>query len=212
LLQYTAECALASSRVTCTVLSTEDEEIADIGRRVGLMVPFLRPARLASDDAPMLPVVQHALTHMEADGEMFDAVCLLQPTHPFRRAEDVDACIELMETNEADSVITILPVPAEYNPHWVYFREADGQMRLSTGEVAPIPRRQELPQAFHREGSIYVTRRGVLRGGSLYGKRIIGYPLDPSRCVNIDEPQDWERAVAMASALDRIVERSPVGQ
>jgi CMP-N-acetylneuraminic acid synthetase len=150
---------------------------------------------------------------MEADGEIFDAVCLLQPTHPFRRAEDIDACVELMEARNADSVITILPVPAEYNPHWVYFREADGQMQLSTGEPAPIPRRQELPQAFHREGSIYVTRRSVLRGGSLYGNRIIGYPLDPSRCVNIDEPRDWERAVAMVSALDKFAEkRSSAGQ
>jgi len=211
LLQYTAESALDSSQLTCVVLSTEDDEIAELGRRIGLMVPFMRPATLAMDETPMLPVVQHALGEMEHRGEHFDAVCLLQPTHPLRRGQDVDACIELLEAEDADSVITVLPVPCEYNPHWVYFCDNEGGLYLSTGETAPISRRQDLPQAFHREGSIYVTRRSVVSGGSLYGRRIIGYPLEPARCVNIDGPKDWERAVALLSASKRAQRPATVG-
>lgn len=198
LLAYTADAALASRRLSRVALSTEDQEIAEAGRRCGLEAPFLRPAELARDETPMLPVVQHALSWMAEHGDLFDAVCLLQPTNPFRRPEDIDVCIDLLERSGADSVITVLPVPAEFNPHWVYFRSATGELRLATGESVPLPRRQDLPSAFHREGSVYVTRTSVvLERSSLYGDRVLGLPLDPAACVNIDTPGDWERAEAL---------------
>jgi CMP-N-acetylneuraminic acid synthetase len=195
LLQYTAQSALAAERLTRVVLSTEDTEIAEVGRRCGLEVPFLRPAELARDDTPTLPVLQHVVGALESMGERYDAVCLLQPTCPMRWSRDIDACIELLSQAEADSVVTLLPVPAEYNPHWVYFRGDDGFFRLSTGEANPVPRRQALPPAFRREGSVYVTRRDVLmRQNSLYGSKLAGYVIPASRSVDIDTPEDWERA------------------
>ena len=192
LLAWTAESALAAKRLSRVVLTTDDERIAEIGRVCGLEVPFLRPAELAMDDTPTLPVLQHAVSELEKAGDRFDAICLLQPTSPFRRAGDIDGCIELLETG-LDAVVSVLPVPAEHNPHWVYFRDNDGLLRLATGEDQPIPRRQELPPAFHRDGAVYVTRRDVLMEGSLYGRRLGGYLAD-SRSVNLDTPADWERA------------------
>lgn len=193
LLAFTAEAALASRRLSRVILSTDDEEIAAVGRSYGLDAPFLRPAALAKDDTPTLPVLQHAVAWMEEHGARFDCICLLEPTTPLRRAEDIDGCIELLEQSGADAVVTILPVRHNYNPHWVYFRDQDDCLRLSTGEAAPIPRRQNLPPAFHRDGSVYVTRRDVLmEANSLYGKRLIGYPMDPAASVNIDEPKDLE--------------------
>jgi CMP-N,N'-diacetyllegionaminic acid synthase len=198
LLQYTAEAARAAHRLSRIVLSTDDEEIAAVGRQCGLDVPFLRPAALAEDSTPTLPVVQHALRWFEERGARFDAVCLLQPTNPLRPAADIDRCIELLEETGADSVITVLPVPAEYNPHWVYFQAPDRSLRLSTGEGSPVARRQDLPPAFHREGSVYVTRRDVLiDGNSLYGARTIGYPVPAANSVNIDDLTDWRRAEAL---------------
>ena len=195
LLQYTAEAALAARLLSRVILSTENEEIARVGEECGLEVPFYRPPRLAADDTPMLPVVQHAVSWMEDQGERFDAVCLLQPTNPLRRSEDIDACIRLLETTGADAVVTILPVPAEHNPHWVYFENGSGLLRLSTGEASPISRRQELPPAYHREGSVYVTRRNVLMNeNSLYGKRLAGHLIEAESSVNIDRPSDWDRA------------------
>jgi CMP-N,N'-diacetyllegionaminic acid synthase len=195
LLEYTADAARASKLLARVVLSTDDEEIAGVGRKCGLDVPFMRPAELAQDAAPSLHVVKHALEWLAGHGEVFEAVCLLQPTHPFRQAGDIDDCIRLLEETGADSVVTVLPVPPEHNPHWVFFREADGRLRLSTGESRLISRRQDLPPAFHREGSVYVTRRDVvLNGESLLGERVIGYPIDPGRSVNIDTPEDWVRA------------------
>jgi CMP-N-acetylneuraminic acid synthetase len=198
LIVWTAEAAVRATRLARTILSTDDEEIAQIGRAAGLETPFMRPADLATDTAPTLPVLQHAVGCLEAAGDRYDAVCLLQPTNPLRTAELIDACITRFEASSADSLVTVLSVPAEFNPHWVYFAGADGTLRLSTGETAPIPRRQELPPAFHREGSVYLTRRDVLMDkGSLYGQRLIGYEVDPATCVNIDNEDDWTRAAAM---------------
>jgi CMP-N,N'-diacetyllegionaminic acid synthase len=201
LLAYTADAAGKARRLSRVILSTEEPEIAEIGRRCGLEVPFLRPAELARDETPMLPVVQHALRWLEERGDRFDAVCLLQPTSPFRSPEDIDACIAMLEDKEADAVVTMSPVPDEYNPHWVYFRCEDGCIHLSTGEFAPIHRRQDLPPAFNREGSVYVTRRNVvLDQNSLYGRRLLGHTVDRSRSVNLDTPEDWSRAEALLAA------------
>ena len=85
LLAYTAEAALAARRLARVILSTDDDEIAEVGRRCGLEVLFMRPPELARDDTPMLPVVQHAVRWLEERGDRYDAVCLLQPTNPLRR-------------------------------------------------------------------------------------------------------------------------------
>lgn len=195
LLQYTAKAAHEARRLSRVILSTDDEEIADVGTRVGLEVPFRRPRELARDDTPMLDVVRHALLWIETDGDRFDAVCLLQPTNPFRRSADIDGCVELLEESKADSVVTVLRVPPEHNPHWVYFSDLDGSLRLSTGDQEPLPRRQDLPAAFQREGSVYLTRRDVVMAeNSLYGRRLVGYLVNPENRVNIDTPEDWKRA------------------
>ena len=198
LLQYTAEAALQVAALSRVILSTDDPEIAAVGKVCGLYVPFLRPAELAADDTPTLAVIQHALRWAEENGDVYDAVCLLQPTNPFRTAAVIEACIQLFIDKDADSVFTVLPVPNQYNPHWVYFPREDGSLALSTGEAQPIPRRQALPPAFHREGSVYITRRDVvLLGNSLYGARSFGYPVDAATSVNLDTMDDWKRAEQM---------------
>jgi CMP-N,N'-diacetyllegionaminic acid synthase len=191
LLAYTVEPAKASKRLTRVVLSTDDEEIAKVGRSLGLDVPFMRPPELARDDTPTLPVLQDVVRRLEAAGEHYDAICLLQPTNPLRTVEIIDGCLELFESSNADSVITVLSIPHKYNPHWAFEPTADGSLRLATGEATIIPRRQELPAAYHREGSVYVTKTEVLmQGNSLYGKRIFGFPVDEKNSVNIDGPED----------------------
>ena len=198
LIGYTIDAASKTARIERTLVSTEDEQIASLSKSLGAEVPFLRPASLAQDDTPMLPVIVHAIESLVAEGWVPDAVCLLQPTFPFRRPEDINACIEALETQEADCVISVHRVPPHFNPHWVYFERLDGSLELSTGESEPISRRQELPPAFHRSGSIFVSRTATIRQyGSLYGRRTVGYetPIDDS--CNIDTMDDWARAVAL---------------
>ena len=198
LLQWTIDAALNSQALTSVVVSTEDEEIAAVARACGASIPFVRPADLAGDETPTLPVVQHAIRTLAGRGEHFDAICLLQPTSPLREPADIDACIELLAASGADSVISVLRVPTEYNPQWVYLRNDDGFLSLATGGTNPVPRRQSLPSAFHRDGSIYVSKKRVVMGGdSLYGEKVLGYETSGSAGINIDTPADWMRAEAL---------------
>jgi CMP-N-acetylneuraminic acid synthetase len=200
LLQFTAEAAAASRRLTRLVASTDDPDIASVAAACGLEVPFLRPGELAADSTPMIAVVRHAVSAVEAAGDRFDAVCILQPTCPFRTPGEIDRCIDLLASTGADAVVTVAPVPTEYNPHWVYVPGADGRLHLVTGEAAPIARRQDLPPAYHRDGSVYVTRRDVLMlQDSLYGSHVVGCVIAPDGRVNIDSPVDWEAAERVAA-------------
>ncbi len=201
LLAYTIDAGHAAERIDRLVLSTEDPEIAALGQGLGVEVPFDRPPELARDETPMVPVVAHALRALEAEGDFFDAVCLLQPTSPLRRASDIDACVALLDRPEVEAAVTVLPVPHEYNPHWVFETNNQGFLRIATGEAEPIPRRQELPSAFHRDGSVYVARRTlVLDQSTLFSPRLAAHPMDPSRHVNLDTIDDWQRAEALLEA------------
>jgi CMP-N,N'-diacetyllegionaminic acid synthase len=194
LLAYTAETALRTQTLRRIILSTEDEEIAEVGRNCGIDVPFMRPNELAQDNTPSFSVVRHALSTLEETGERFDAVCLLQPTNPLRRAEDIDNCVRLLIESNADSVVSVLPVPHEYNPHWVFWKNENNLMSLATGAAEPTTRRQDLPPAFHRDGSVYVTRRDtILEKKSLYGENVKGYEIEAKFSANIDTEADWQK-------------------
>lgn len=195
LLAYTTEAARGSKYLTRVILSTDDEEIASVGQALGLDIPFMRPSNLAQDDTPTVPVMIHAVETLEKQGEFYDAICLLQPTHPLRTSQDIDVCIELFRDSQATAVVTVLNVPAHYNPHWVYFQDDMGYLHLSTGEAEPIPRRQLLPAAYHREGSVYVVHRDVLMTqNSLYGNQLLGVLIPAERSINIDSLDDWAEA------------------
>lgn len=195
LLAYAIESARESARISSVIVSTDDSEIAEIARSYGASVPFMRPAELALDTTPMFPVIEHALNALIAGGDEYDAVCLLQPTNPLRRASDIDACIDLLLATGADSVVSVLPVPHEYNPKWVYWNCNGDGLKIATGDREPVSRRQDLPPAYHRDGSIYVTRaETIMTRKSLYGDRIHGYEIDPRYSVNIDTEEDWNEA------------------
>ncbi len=201
LVLYTVEAALAASRLARVVVTTDDAEIATIARSGRAETPFMRPAQLARDDTPMLPVIRHAIAELQSRGDTFDAICLLQPTNPLRPASLIDECVDVLEARACSAVVTVLPVPSAHNPHWVYMSAADGTLRLFSGAREPVTRRQDLPSAYHREGSVYVTRTAVLREGSLYGASLVGVRVDPALSVNIDDAADWERAERMLETV-----------
>jgi len=205
LLFYTAKAALTAKRLTRVSISTDDEQIANEATKVGIEVPFMRPASLAADNTPTLPVIQHALNFYLQRGEPYDAVCLLQVTNPFRLPGFIDYAIERFMEKKCDSLISVLPVPEEYNPHWTFEKMEGGFLKIATGEEKIISRRQDLPRAFFRDGSVYITRTQVLlEQQSLYGSTI-GYIVnDRAWHVNIDTPEDWTKAAHM---VDKYKER-----
>jgi CMP-N-acetylneuraminic acid synthetase len=195
LLQYTSDVAMQSKYLTKVVLSSDDDEIIKTGKRLGLEVPFKRPLDLAGDGTPTLDVIIHALDFYAAQREYFDAVCLLQVTSPFRTVQFLESAIEKFIKTKTDSLISVLEVPYEYNPHWVFLLEKEGTLRISTGEANIISRRQDLPKSFHRDGSIYITKTEVLqKQSSLYGNSIAYIESSKESYVNIDTLSDWKKA------------------
>jgi len=198
LLAYTAEIALQSKHLTQVIVSTDDESIAAVARSLGLQVPFARPIALAQDTTPTLDVIIHALQWYEKQSVFFEAVCLLQATSPFRTVEFLDKAILKFIKSNCDSLVSVQKVPHEYNPHWVFELNGEGNLKIATGETRITPRRQELPNAYHRDGSIYITKTEVLLAAhSLYGNSISFIESDPEFYVNIDTMEDWEKAEKM---------------
>ncbi len=191
LLTYTSQLAKKSRLISKVVLSTDDSEIAQVGLKEGIEVPFLRPSELAQDSTPTLPVLQHALEYYATIGEHFDAICLLEATSPFRSLEFLEAAIAKFISTDADSLVSVLPVPSNYNPHWTFEEDSVGFLKIATGESTIIPRRQELPKAYFRDGSIYLTKSEVIKSGSIYGVKTTFLENDPLYYVNIDTQEDW---------------------
>jgi len=198
LLAYTADAALGSRVLTRTVVSTDDEAIAAAARSLGLEVPFRRPATLAADNTPMLPVLQHALGEVGADA--FDAVVLLQPTSPLRRSGHIDEAVRLLESSGADSVVSVLEVPHQFSPVSV--------MRLDEGRLhayidgPTVTRRQDKPRVFARNGpAVLAVRAGVLAGGSLYGEDVRALVMSAADSVDIDSAADVEYAAYLLARV-----------
>jgi CMP-N-acetylneuraminic acid synthetase len=202
LLAYTATAALASRRLSRVLLSTDSPTIAEAGRALGLDVPFLRPAALAVDDAPMLPVLQHAVETLAASGFVTDAVVLLQPTSPLRRAEHIDAAIDLLESSGADSVVSVVEVPHQYNPLSIMTLDGGRLRPYATPTPAPatVARRQDKPLVYARNGpAVLAVRTAVILGGSLYGNDTRPLVMSPRDSLDIDEVWDLELAELLLS-------------
>ena len=202
LLQYTSDVALASDLIDTLVLSSDDDEIITVAKSLGIEVPFKRPSDLALDTTPTLPVIINVLEYYKSIGQNFDAVCLLQVTSPFRTVEFLNNAIKTFIKKETDSLVSVQQVPHEYNPHWVFEDNGKGVLKIATGEQEIISRRQELPKAYHRDGSIYITKTSVLlEQKSLYGKSISFIESPKEWYVNIDTMDDWEKAEMLLKSI-----------
>lgn len=196
LIWYSYEAARASGLFEDIVLSTDDQEIAETAQSFGLSVPFLRPAELATDAAKSIDVVNHCLHFFEQQGKTFDAVVLLQPTSPFREKGIINKAYQLFTERDADSLVSVRKVPHQFNPHWLFEPNEHGMLAIATGDKELIGRRQELPEAYYRDGQIYITKTSVLlQQKSFIGKRLT-YVLNESEgsAVNIDNMSDWLHA------------------
>lgn len=202
LLAYTVEAAKKAKLITDLILSTDDDEIIQVAENIGLEVPFKRPEELAVDSASSIDVVSHALQFFESKGIFYDAVCLLQPTSPFRKDGFIDEAIEKFINQKTDCLLSVLQVPHEYNPHWTFLENEKGTLDIATGEKEIIKRRQDLPVSFFRDGSIYITKTTVIKERhSFYGESISYIESDSQYFCNIDTLKDWEIAEAKVLQL-----------
>ena len=192
LLAYTCESAMESRRLDRVIISTDDQEIADVARRWGVEVPFMRPPELAQDDTPHLPVLQHAVRWMvEREGYRPDAVMVLQPTSPLRRAEHIDGAIEVMERTGADTVVSVVEVPHRFNPVSLMKMTPDGRLEPYL-EGPMVLRRQDKPVVYARNGPVVllVSYRTLMEEGSLYGRHVRPYLMSELDSFDVDTQED----------------------
>ncbi len=209
LIAYTIETALAARHLFHRIIvSTDDAEIAQVARGCGADVPFLRPAEMADDHAPMAPTMRHAVEFVEReDGVTIDWICLLQPTEPFRTVDDMTECIRLARAGECESVISVTQV---FAVHPVLMKRIeDGRLVPFCVEEPEGTRRQDYhPPAYMRNGAIYLTRRDVLmERGSIWGRVITPYVMPEERSVGVDTELDL-RLVELLMR-DRLAHTSP---
>jgi CMP-N-acetylneuraminic acid synthetase len=173
------------------VVSTDDAEIAEVARQAGAQVPFLRPATLAQDGSPGIDPVLHALGELPAYG----AVLLLQPTSPLRSTADIDACVQLAESRQASSVVSVCE--PDTHPYWTYRLAADQTLERFV-HATPVARRQDLPPVYALNGALYYAQSDwLLRGRRLVAPESFAYVMPRERSVDIDTPLDWRFAEQM---------------
>jgi CMP-N,N'-diacetyllegionaminic acid synthase len=191
LLAYTCQAALASHHLTRVILNTDDKEIAQVGQEYGVEVPFMRPGELAVDDTLILPVIQHTLDWLQEQQNFYaDIVVLLQPTSPLRLARHIDAALELLVESDADSVVSVVSVPHNFNPLSVMQRSEEGF--LTPFEPGPqILRRQDKPRVYARNGpAVLAIRRQVLERGQIFGDKMLPYEMSTRSSIDIDDLED----------------------
>ena len=201
LIEYTFDCARKSRLLDRVILSTDSPEIKNMAIKAKIEAPFLRPLEISGNRSPAVQYIEHALKHLlSAEKYIPEIIVILQPTAPFRIAEDVDACIRLLVESGADTVISVSKVPKHYHPGWQFsVGKKNELLTFIGGEISSLPvSRQDLGDTYTRNGAVYAFRREAFeKNNSIYGKSSIAYIMPPERSVNIDSIWDWLFAEAM---------------
>ncbi|HIJ94493.1 MAG TPA: acylneuraminate cytidylyltransferase family protein [Desulfuromonadales bacterium] len=184
LIGWTIEEAKKSGYIDRLVVSTDDQEIADIAIQAGGEVPFLRPANLARDDSPGIAPVINILT---TSGFEYDLVVLLQPTSPLRTVEDIDGAIAFMVNRKANACVSV--VEPDKSPYWMYSVDGAGHLvSLLEGDYAC---RQDIPPVYALNGAVYVAEVGwLLKKQSFVSDETLAYTMPKDRSIDIDTEVD----------------------
>jgi CMP-N-acetylneuraminic acid synthetase len=200
LMAHGVRMARKSKMIDRLILSSEDDEILEIGKGLGVEIPFRRPSELASDQASLVEVVLHAYRFFREHGRIYDAVLSLQPTCPFLKSTTIDRVIELWKRTKCDSVTTVAEIT---KGHPYIAKSVQTNQRIE--EFCPIPEgsvvapRQKRKKAYYLTGGIYLRDRRLLEHGRPQG-HFLG---DDARAVIVDQTE----AMDINSELDfRIAE------
>lgn len=206
LIGWAARTAADLPWLDASVLSTDDEEMAEEGRRVGLDVPFMRPDEFATDVAGSVGMWQHAWRASEEHyGQRFDLSVLLQPTTPLRDPVDVERCLAAVVEGGHRAATTVSEVPGHYVYEKCLLADNEGVLRFAA-DGRGVSRRQDAPRYLHRNGLCYVvTRETLLDHGHIVEDDCVGVEVE-GLVVNIDDPIELELAAFMHT---RSTEDSP---
>jgi CMP-N,N'-diacetyllegionaminic acid synthase len=198
LIEYTIKAALDSKALDRVIVSTDHKGIAEVSIKCGAEVPFVRPADI-SEDVDTEYVLQHAINFMEEEGYKVDAVVLLQPTSPFRKAETIKKCVDLYKSEiSADSVVSINNVEG-FRPEWMMTISDNGEIspyaspfKYEGKSVIRLAARQSFPDLYRMNGSVWVTSRDLLMKHNLVvGPNAFAVVTEEIEAVDIDTPVDF---------------------
>lgn len=197
LIQYAIDGARSVAGDDDICVSTDDLDIIKVVENYGLNIPFVRPNYLASDTMGTYEVLLHALDFYEKKGNVYDAIVLLQPTSPFRQAEDIKGAIEKY-TSDVDMVVTVKE--ARSNPYYNSFEEdVNGFLKISKGDGSYV-RRQDAPKAWEYNGAVYVINPKSLKERNMSEfTRVTKYEMDDLRSLDLDTMFDWKVAELLLS-------------
>lgn len=204
LIVYTIEAARKSRFVREVIVTTDSRKIAAVARRYGAQTPFLRSKDLATDKAPTLGVLQHAVREYEKiTGKKFDYILLLQCTTPLRTARHIDEAVQLFLNHNEDSLISCYKGQAVH-PSIMYMQKC-GRL-ISFCEKGKLKRRQDFQEVYVRNGAIYLMSRELLMEKNLIvGARPLLYIMSRWQSVNIDTREDFNIAELILTAKKRNV-------
>ena len=195
LLCYSVDYGLKSDIVNKVVVSTDSLEFAEIAKKSGAEVPFIRPAELAEDNTRDYPFMRHALDFFESKGEIYDIYIMLRPTSPLRPAGLIEKSINILKENPSATSVRAVAEASEH-PYSVLKANEDGSMSsmiFNIEEPYNFPR-QELPKAYFMTGDIEAARRETLLSGSISGKKMYPVIINPEEKVDIDHIEDFKIA------------------
>lgn len=188
LIYYTIKVAFKSKYLNRVIVSTEDEEIAEISRKYGAEV-IERPDELAKDESPTIDAIFHALEVLKTENYNPDIIILLQPTSPLRNAEDIDNAMELFLNCDCESVVSVCEM--EHPPYWSFVIE-EGYLKSLFDERYLRMRRQDLAKAYIPNGAIFISRVQTLyKYKEFYCNYNIPYIMPIERSVDIDNELDF---------------------
>lgn len=200
LIAYTIEQAKGSKYIDKIIVTTDDEEIADISRSLGAEVPFSRPKALATDEAKGIDVVLHAITWFDSNEESFDIVMMLQPTSPLRLSEDIDKAIEVLFLKNAMAIVSVCK--SEHHPLWSNTLPEDSNMKNFINPEYMNKNRQELPVFYRLNGAIYLSFCNYIKDRkSFYGENTFAYIMPEERSIDIDNMLDFKLAELLLNSV-----------
>jgi len=202
LLAWPIAAARASTHVDRTIISTDDQGFADIAVAHGAEAPFLRPAALASDTAPSIDFILHALDTLEADGDAYDYLVLLEPTSPLTEGADVDAALRALDASDAEAIVGVTALETQH-PAFAVRKQDDGRIApLQPGGFSAMPRRQDLEPVFGLDGSLYISTVAALRRErSFCHDRTLGHEMARYKSHEVDDLIDFLCIEAVAANL-----------
>lgn len=195
LIVYTIEAALHSTSIERLVVSTDDEEIAEVARKWGAEVPFLRPAELAKSDTPDQPVFLHVLEWLKDNDDYEPEIVVnLRPTTPFKTPQIIDRVVKKIRDTGADIVRTMTLVEGVHHPYWMYRLSEDGSAELISGDIklSKYYQRQLLPPVYRINGVVDAMKTHIIyKENILDNQNMKGVIISEKESMDVDTEFDF---------------------